>query len=62
MTDVNDTDLDEVDLSILDTIAYVRQFVHSPEQAERLLFERLAAAFDMIDAGEVEILDAISIH
>lgn len=59
---MNDTDLDEVDLSILDTIAYVRQFVHSPEQVERFLFERLAAAFDLLEAGEIEINEAISIH
>lgn len=52
---MSDADLDEVDLSLLDTIAYVRRYGLSPEQVARCLYERLAAALEMADALEDDI-------
>lgn len=45
-------DLDEVDLSLLDLIGYVRALGVSPDQVEHLLRDRLEMAFDISDAYE----------
>lgn len=56
---LSDADLDEVDLSLLDVISYVRKYGLTGRQVERLLYERLAEAFEMADAYD-DAINAVS--
>lgn len=53
-----DTDLDEVDFTLLDLISYVRRYGISQGETERFLRERLQNAFDVIEDYEDEITTA----
>lgn len=47
-----DLDLDEVDIAILDVVAYVRQYVCDAGQVGEFMRERLAVILELIDADD----------